>query len=144
MEAEPATGGIVALLGRYCHAMDGASPAAVLDCFTPSGEFVYYPTGAESPVFRLAGHDEIGEWFTGHRDGTPIGSQTHVTVNPVIDVVGPDRAEVVSTFLSLRSAGGSIIVASTGRHLDEVALGDDGKWRFVRRVARGELATQPG
>jgi ketosteroid isomerase-like protein len=129
---------VVSLLSRYCHAMDGDDGEAVLDCFTEEGVFAYFLPDADEPVFRLQGRAAIAEWFAGHRARTPLGTQTHVTVNPAVDLDG-DIGEATSTFLSLRAHEGGIAVASTGRYEDRVQRGPDGRWRFVERVTIGDM-----
>jgi uncharacterized protein (TIGR02246 family) len=129
---------VLFLFSRYCHAMDGDDAAAVLDCFADDGVFAYFAAGAAEPHFRLQGSAAIEEWFGQHRARTPLGTQTHVTVNPAIEIRG-DTAEAVSTYLSLRAHDGGIAVASTGRYVDRLARGADGRWRFAERVSRGEM-----
>jgi ketosteroid isomerase-like protein len=129
---------IVFLLSRYCHAMDRASVADLLDCFAADGVFAYYPAGAAEPLFRLEGGAAIEGWFGEHRARTPLGTQTHVTVNPSV-VVDGDGATATSTFLSLRAQDGGIVVASTGRYADRLERGADGRWRFAERVTHGDM-----
>jgi ketosteroid isomerase-like protein len=129
---------VLSLLGRYAHAMDGDDPGALLDCFEDDGVFTYYAAGAAEPSIRLQGRPAIEQWFGEHRAGTPLGTQTHVTVNPSIIVDG-DTAEAASTYISLRGHEGGIAVASTGRYADRLARGGDGRWRLVERVTRGDM-----
>jgi hypothetical protein len=128
---------VLSLLGRYCHAMDGTEVDALLDCFTPDGAFRYYAPGAQEALLDYAGRAELALWFAEHRAGTPIGTQTHVTVNASISVRGAE-AEVNSTYLSVREgAEGAIAITATGTYADRVTRGGDGTWRFAARVCRG-------
>lgn len=125
------------LLGRYCHAMDGDDVQALLDCFTPDGAFRYYAPGAQEPMLDYRGAEQLAAWFAEHRAGTPIGSQTHVTVNADVSVQDAD-GEVRATYLSVREGPeGGIVITATGRYVDRVTRGDDGRWRFVQRDCRG-------
>jgi uncharacterized protein (TIGR02246 family) len=134
---------VLFLLSRYAHAVDGDDPEALLDCFADDGVFIYYASGASEPFFRLEGRSAIGAWFAEHRAGTPLGTQTHVTVNPSIVVAG-DSADATSTFISLRAQEGGIGVASTGRYVDRLARDADGQWRLVERVTRGDMPRPSG
>jgi hypothetical protein len=127
------------LMGRYCHAMDDPDQAAVLDCFTEDGAFVYYKTAEDDePLFRADGHDGIGAWFVHHRATTPFGAMTHVTVNIQVEIDG-DEGRAVSTYTSLRARDGGIAIGSTGRNHDHVVRGTDGVWRIKERVCRGDM-----
>jgi hypothetical protein len=128
---------VLSLLGRYCHAMDGDDPAALLDCFAADGVFRYYAAGAAEPELDLRGHQALAAWFAQHRERTPIGSQTHVTVNAAISI-REAAADVRATYLSVReSADGGIEISATGTYHDRVAVDErDGRWRFVERVCR--------
>lgn len=128
---------VLSLLGRFCHAMDGDDVDALLDCFTGDGVFRYYAPGAAEPELDLHGSDELARWFAEHRERTPIGSQTHVTVNPAISINGA-TADVTATYLSVReSPYGGIVISATGTYRDRVAQDHGGTWRFVERVCRG-------
>jgi hypothetical protein len=127
---------VLSLLGRYCHAMDGEDVDALLDCFTADGVFRYFGVAGEEPELDLRGHEELARWFAGHRERTPIGSQTHVTVNPAIALNGTS-ADVAATYLSVReSPDGGIVITATGTYRDRIVMDGDGRWRFAERVCR--------
>jgi SnoaL-like protein len=134
---------VLSLLGRYCRAMDGADVEALLDCFTPDGVFRYFAPGADEPMLDYAGRAELSGWFAEHRAGTPIGSQTHVTVNASVALSGLEgRAD--STYLSVReAAGGGIAITATGTYADRIVRGEDGQWRLAERTCRAFMPRPP-
>jgi hypothetical protein len=126
---------VLSLLGRYCRAMDGPDVSRLLDCYTHDGVFQYYAADADEPLLDLHGHEQLTEWFAHHRETTPIGSQTHVSVNPSIAVDG-STASASSTYLSVREApGGAIVITATGTNADRIVL-EDGRARFAERICR--------
>jgi hypothetical protein len=131
---------VLSLLGRYCHAADGEDIDALLDCYVPGGVFLYYRRGGDAPLLDRRGHDQLAQWFAGHRAATPIGSQTHVTVNPSITIEG-DRGGARSTYLSVRKLeGGGIAITATGTYDDQLARGADGRWRLAERICRESMS----
>lgn len=132
----PVESDVRSLLSRYCHAMDGDDVQALLDCFTADGGFRYFAVGEQEPMLDYRGHEQLAAWFAEHRESTPIGSQTHVTVNPDVAVDGSE-GEVHSTYLSVREGPeGGIVITATGRYHDRVTRGDDGRWRFADRICQ--------
>lgn len=119
--------------------MDGPDAEALLQCFTPDGAFRYYAAEAREPTLDYSGRAQLAEWFAEHRAATPIGSQTHVTVNVSV-IVSHAEAHADSTYLSVREAsgdpGGGIAITATGVYADRVVRGDDGQWRFAERICR--------
>ena len=91
---------------------------------------------APSTSFQCRGHDEIQTSLNGQpANRVPNVFVKHIVVDPRIVVTG-DRATVESYFLRVepRDAAPTQIVAS-GRYLDRMVRCDDGRWRFVERVA---------
>jgi hypothetical protein len=132
----PSETAVLSLLGAYCRAMDGPAVQPLLDCFTPDGSFRYYAVGTDEPMMHHRGTAELRAWFAEHRVANPIGSQTHVTVNPSV-TVAEDEASAVSTYLSVReSASGAIVITATGTYTDRIVRVADRDWRFADRICR--------
>lgn len=126
---------VVAVLTRYCHAIDRGLRDAWLDCFTEDGVFAFDGRGSYS---EIAGRDELARWFDDHKVRYPLGQLNHVLANPEV-TVGDERAEAVSYFITLRPAEAAVAVASNGRYTDTLRRCDDGAWRIERREARRDM-----
>lgn len=113
------------LLAAYCHRVDDGLFDALVELFTPDGAFVRGKRAYEGRAALLA--------FFGARQGTPEQRGRHLTLNPEIAIDGR-RARVLADFLYLRMIDGKITPVITGRYRDELVRGDDGRWRFARRV----------
>jgi hypothetical protein len=127
---------ILRTLYQYGHSMDYGPDADFVDCFTPDGVWDVRMRRTPEGAFTCAGHDEIAaslEMQTSVR--APALYAKHLLVEPRIAVNG-DEAAVDSYFVRIepRDDGPTQIVAS-GRYVDQLIRGDDGRWRFTHRVA---------
>lgn len=112
------------VITAYCRFMDNFDDQAVLDLFTPDGQWQRHglPT--------LQGRAEIAG-FLGARDRGVIGR--HVATNILIDMEGSARAKVMSYFTVMKAASdGAPTPVSMGEYHD-VFLLDQGRWRIARR-----------
>jgi hypothetical protein len=126
---------ILQTLHQYGHSMDYGPDAAFIDCFTPEGVWDVQMRQS-SAGFQCRGHSEIAASLAGQTEmRAPALYAKHFVMDPQIAVTG-DEASVVSYFLRVepRDAGPTQIVAS-GRYLDRMVRCDDGRFRFVERVA---------
>jgi 3-phenylpropionate/cinnamic acid dioxygenase small subunit len=57
----------------------------------------------------------------------------HVSLMPVIDLLGSGRARAWTDFSAFASSKDGITIATIGRYHDELVL-QGGRWRFARRV----------
>jgi ketosteroid isomerase-like protein len=130
---------VVAVLTRYCHAIDGGLRDAWLDCFTEDGVFAFDGRGSYREV---SGREELARWFDDHKVRYPLGELNHVLANPAVTVEG-ERAGAVSYFITLApgeaGTGSGVAVASNGRYTDTLRRCADGAWRIERREARRDL-----
>jgi hypothetical protein len=127
---------ILQTLHQYGHSMDYGPDSEFVDCFTPDGTWDVRMRKSSGASFECRGHDAITASLSQQTAvRAPALFAKHLVVDPRIDVVG-DTAAVQSYFLRVepRDDGPSQIVAS-GRYLDRLVRGDDGRWRFTERVA---------
>lgn len=113
------------LLAAYCHRVDDGRFDELVELFTADGGFVRGKRTYEGRAALLA--------FFGARQATPEQRGRHLTLNPEISIDGA-RARVLADFLYLRMIEGKITPVITGRYRDDLVRGDDGRWRFARRV----------
>jgi hypothetical protein len=130
--------GVLATLYRYGHALDYGAEADWLDCFVPTAHYeVREPgDGTARRVRTYDGRDELAG-FAARHTRAPERFHKHVVVDPVIAVDG-DHATAVSYFMRLDDVDGEHVVYAFGRYRDELVRGEDGRWRFVRRIAEVE------
>ena len=108
----------------YCHCIDAYADEALLELFTPDGE--WWQPGKEP----MRGRSQIAE-FLGARDRALHGR--HVASNLVIEVEGPEQARVVSYYTVFKAGpGGAPTPVSMGEYRDIFRL-DQGRWRIARR-----------
>ena len=126
---------ILQTLHQYGHSMDYGPDADFVDCFTADGVWDVQMRRSASG-FQCRGHGEIQASLAEQTSvRAPALFAKHVMVEPRIVVTG-DTATARSYFLRVepQDAGPTQIVAS-GRYLDRLARCDDGRWRFVERIA---------
>jgi ketosteroid isomerase-like protein len=126
---------IIQTLHQYGHAMDYGPDDEFLDCFTTDGlwDVRMRRSGAG---FALRGHAEIKQSLVGQMAvRAPALFAKHIVVDARITLDG-DVASVQSYFIRIepRDDGPTQVVAS-GRYLDRLVRGDDGRWRFTERIA---------
>lgn len=114
------------VLAAYCHRVDDARTAELLELFTADGAFV---RGAR----EIVGHAALQAFFGRSQGLTPEKRGRHLTLDPEIEVDG-DRARVEADYLYLGMVDGKITPVLAGRYHDELVRGADGRWRFFRRV----------
>lgn len=127
---------ILETLYRYGHAMDYGPDSDWLSCFTERGVWDVRMRRNPAGSFCCRGQEELRASLAGQASvRAPALYAKHLLSEPRIDVCG-DRATVDSYFLRVepRDAGPSQIVAS-GRYRDRMVRCDDGRWRFLERIA---------
>jgi ketosteroid isomerase-like protein len=123
---------IVATLYRYGDALDHGDKEEFLGCFTPDAEYVVSMRIDPAKGFTFVGHDELTAYFDGHTHA-PAAFHKHVTINPLIAVAGA-VADAQSYFLRVDSlAEGPAVVVASGRYIDRLERGGDGRWRIRAR-----------
>jgi hypothetical protein len=91
----------------------------------------------EDAVFRVwgqtySGRDEIVREIGAMQPDRP---GKHVVLQPVIDLLGSDRARSWTDLCGLGSGDAGISIVTIGRYHDDlVRSGADGRWRIGRRV----------
>jgi hypothetical protein len=138
LRALEAERGVLATLYRYGHALDYGAEADWVDCFMPTARYeVREPGGGTAGRVRAYdGRDELAA-FAARHTRAPERFHKHMVVDPVIAVDG-DRATAVSYFMRLDDVGGERVVYAFGRYRDDLVRGEDGRWRFARRIAEVE------
>lgn len=132
---------ILDLLGRYGHTYDEGRVDALGDLFTEDGELeIRGRIGGMPAVMR--GREEIVGHMRARWEATQPAQRRHVTTNLVIDETGAGRATAASYLLLGSTTDGALRLPVTGRYVDELEKGGDGRWRFRRRVLTldGDLA----
>jgi hypothetical protein len=148
LEAERA---VLDTLYRYGHSIDYGDREAWLDCFTDDGVFeLTYPQGvpagassrpggeATATGTRYAGTAALTRFINDH-SSAPAAWHKHFLVEPRV-VLAVDRATatVTSYFARLDDRAGQRVIMAFGRYRDDLAIGDDGRWRFRHRLAEIE------
>ena len=118
--------GILRLLYRYAHALDGRDADLWMSCFTPDATLV-------SRHGTFVGTEQLAGVF---RELRPTPTK-HLLTSPLIELDG-DTATVLSHFLLCIEDGSELRVDFFGRYLDRVARADAGDWRFQERRIVGE------
>ena len=123
---------IAATLYRYGDALDHGDKEEFLGCFTPDAEYVVSMRLDPAKGFTFVGHDELTGYFDAHTHA-PAAFHKHVTVNPLITVAG-GVADAQSYFLRVDSLEeGPAVVVASGRYIDRLERGSDGRWRIRSR-----------
>jgi len=127
---------ILQTLYQYGHAMDYGPDADFVDCFAPDGVWEVRMRKTPSAAFTCTGRAEIAASLEAQTSvRAPALYAKHLLIEPRI-VLDGDEASVDSYFVRIepRDDGPTQIVAS-GRYLDHLVRGGDGRWRFTRRIA---------
>jgi ketosteroid isomerase-like protein len=124
---------IVATLYTYGAALDYGDKQAFLGCFTPDADYLVEMRIGREGSFRHRGHEELAAYFDSHTHA-PGAYHKHVTVNPAVEC-GGDRARATSYFIRVDSTdqSGPAFVLASGRYVDELQRGSDGRWRISLR-----------
>jgi hypothetical protein len=129
---------ILDTLHRYGQMIDYRLDRAWADLFTPDGEFLCVDhTGKE--IIRERGREALAKWARDFAGGE-TRLMKHCVIAPVITVDG-NTAKVESYFSNLvenEDRYGAPHIRFMGRYSDEMARGEDGKWRFRQRVSTSE------
>lgn len=128
------------LIAIYAQLLDSGRLEEWGELFTPDATFEVWGK-------TLRGRAEIVSAIGGMQPELP---GKHVCLQPVIDLLGPERARAWTDLSAFASSKDGISVATIGRYHDELVL-QAGRWRFARRavVMAGEaipagVAPSPG
>jgi uncharacterized protein (TIGR02246 family) len=111
----------------YCRCADTFDDEQMLSLFTHDGEWL---RPRQEP---LRGLDQIGA-FLRARDRTVIGR--HISNNIMVEIIGPDKAEVLSYYTVLKATPeGGPVISVMGEYHDSFRL-EHGRWRIARREVR--------
>ena len=110
------------LYARYCFSLDGNDLDALAGCFSPDGVFDLGDRGA------FEGRDSIRALIGRTTSGRP---RHHGLNIEVLDATGT-RGEGRAYFLLVDTETGDTV--SYGHYHDTMSPGDDGVWRFDRRL----------
>jgi 3-phenylpropionate/cinnamic acid dioxygenase small subunit len=135
---------VLALSEAYSHAIDTEALEEWLALFTPDGRFAWRP-GASDPRWKgdasdwkldLRGQEQLRRWA---QDGglLPMGRENHVSRPPLITRLEGDEADATTWYVIFRWQNQRIDTISTGRYVDRLVRGDDGRWRIQERLAEG-------
>jgi ketosteroid isomerase-like protein len=127
---------ILQTLYQYGHSMDYGPDADFVDCFTDDGVWEVRMRRIPDGGFTCRGRDQITASLEAQTSvRAPALYAKHLLIEPRI-VLDGDTASVESYFARIepRDDGPTQIVAS-GRYLDRLVRGDDGRWRFTHRIA---------
>jgi ketosteroid isomerase-like protein len=119
------------VLVGYCHCIDQFDDAALLQLFTPHGEWL---RPGKNP---LRGRAEIAV-FLADRDRSVVSR--HVVSNTVVEMSSPDQARAISYYTVLKAAPHSAnshacVPAVLGEYHDQFRL-EQGRWRIAWRDTR--------
>lgn len=128
--------------------LDYGDRAAWQDLFVPDGRYeLHYRPGMTSYPYGNPQRDGDRLIYDGHvmlagfaADHTHIPHRyhKHFVADLRIDIDG-DRASASSYFARMDASEDGVRVIAAGRYLDDLLRCEDGRWRFVRRVAEIEM-----
>jgi 3-phenylpropionate/cinnamic acid dioxygenase small subunit len=130
---------ILDCLYAYSQGLDGKLREEFLDCFTADGRFAWKPKPDAEFALEVSGRDELERWYHDHERNIPAGREHHVLTNPRVVEYDGSEARAISWYLIIRDYGGRPGVRSTGRYLDDLVRGADGRWRIRERLALGDM-----
>jgi 3-phenylpropionate/cinnamic acid dioxygenase small subunit len=130
---------IIDLMYACSHGLDGKEYENFMACYTEDGRFAWKPLPDGDFVLDVRGTEQLDGFYRDQEVRIPAGAEHHVLTNPRIIANDGSSARVVSWYLIIRNYGGRPGVRSTGRYLDEVVRGEDGRWRIRERLAIGDM-----
>lgn len=141
--------GVLDTLYLYGHALDYGDEAGWADCFTIDGAFdVRVRPGLPKPYFGQGTEHDSGVRYEGRavllayaarHPRPPAGWPKHLVAQPTVTLDGDGvHATARSYFLRMDDLEGRSELTAFGRYLDDMVLGEDGRWRFQRRIAQIE------
>lgn len=114
--------GIRHTMATYNHAGDGDDAETYASTFTKDGIF-------ENPgLFHHVGRDAILAWKKDHRVFTTASFRMHNVSTILINLTGPDSADVRSNWIAITDVGPD----HAGRYIDQFSLTADG-WKIAHR-----------
>jgi 3-phenylpropionate/cinnamic acid dioxygenase small subunit len=136
---------VLALSEAYSQAIDTEAIEDWLALFTADGRFAWRPGPSDKRwkgesgeyQFDVRGQDELRRWAEGDGGFLPLGRENHVSRPPLITRLDGDEAEATTWYVIFRWQNQQITTISTGRYVDRIVRGEDGKWRFKERLAEG-------
>src|SRR5690606_11086058 len=125
---------ILELIHEYGRLLDARDFAGYAALFAKEGEWVGGFGRLKGPAMIRA----VVEEKMSPRDGAPAPGGVHVFSNERIRVEG-DRATAVTKWQDVvPGSDGRPITLMLG-HYDDVLVREDGRWKFLRRVAHGDI-----
>lgn len=114
------------LLAAYCRLCDDGRFDEFALLFTADAEFSVMGS-------THTGRDAIKSWMEAAQPPERRGK--HLISEPGITLVGDATATCRTdyAFIGHGSEKGQLVVTSTGRYVDRLERGDDGRWRFAAR-----------
>lgn len=123
------------LLVEYGRRIDARDFAGFGQLFVEDGEYVSAGTTSRGPEAIAAFLEDIFQ-----RNPSGIASPNfHVFFNETIDVEGDQARAVSMSFFVVPGERGAPQVLMLGSYDDELVRDEDGRWKFRRRVVKGEL-----
>jgi hypothetical protein len=144
---------VLATLHAYGHSIGRGDVSAFLDCFVDEGVFEVHrqvvlvggkPShphpdvrSAGGPTVRFEGREGQKRFIAGH-PAPPDRWHKHMVIDPLIQLSGVEASAV--SFFARLDAGpdGHPHLTAFGRYIDHLRRCDDGRWRFVHRLAEVE------
>jgi 3-phenylpropionate/cinnamic acid dioxygenase small subunit len=130
---------IIDVLYACSHGLDGKDYEIFMACYTDDGRFAWKPEPDGEFVVDARGTEQLDRFYRNLEVSVPAGIEHHALTNPRIVVNDGLTASAVSWYLIARNYGGRPGVRSTGRYLDELVRGEDGRWRIRERLALGDM-----
>ncbi len=130
---------VIDLIANYAWCVDTGDVEGYVDNFLADG-VVEYGSGS-----RCAGHDEIRSWVAGLVDIKQIGSESglrHVLGIPRIEGDGERCSARTYVVIPRLYATGEIGIPLVISYIDD-CVKVDGRWRFAKRIIRGDLTAAP-
>jgi ketosteroid isomerase-like protein len=129
------------LFVEYKMVLDKQDFAAYGALFAADGEFIATPPQGLQRAKGPAAIQALVEAMPGSLLGSEAGADSHVVVNPLIDLddADPDRAQAQVTWLYVvKGEDGGPALCKLG-HYDDQLIREAGRWRFLRREAPTDI-----